>query len=175
MGRVLGVGSPSQLRDTGKTLEMGEFPLNLPPNTLLWFLLQGQSIIFDSESPNFTTGHMRLQLSKYSGFWILFLNCSDHLVGSSWMLCPPVAESAGLVLYWEVTMGLNLAIAVKSLYKPSSPSGCSFSVTWKEESIVKKKKEVKKKSQKHTLSSKFCSLAWHQGRSTITADLCVCL
>lgn len=51
--RVVGVGSPPQLNDTGKTLARGEFPLNLPPNTLLLFLLQGQGIIFKSESPNF--------------------------------------------------------------------------------------------------------------------------
>lgn len=121
MWRVVGVGSPSQLNETGKTFARAEFPLNLPPNTLLLFLLQGQSIILQSESPNFTTGHMRLQLSKYSRFWILFLNCSDHLVESSWMLCPSVGEFAGLVLYWEVTMGFNLAIAVKSLYKFSLP------------------------------------------------------
>lgn len=108
-------GQPITAEWHRQNLWKGWVPLNLPPNTLLLFLLQGQSIIFESESPNFTTGHMRLQLTKYSRFWVLFLYYSDHLVGSSWMLCPSVAESAALLLHWEVTMGFNLAIAVKSL------------------------------------------------------------
>lgn len=143
-------GQPITAEWHRQNLWKGWVPLNLPPNTLLLFLLQGQGIIFESESPNFTTGHMRLQLTKYSRFWVLFLYYSDHLVGSSWMLCPSVAESAALLLHWEVTMGFNLAIAVKSLYKCSSPSpsGCSFSVTWKEENTVTKNKRGHKNVSK---------------------------
>lgn len=125
-------------------------------------------------SPQATWG---FKLTEYSRFWILFLNCWDHLVGSSWMLCPPVAESAGLILYWEVIMGFNLAIAVKSLCKSSSlPLAAAFQLHERKKMWFKKKnKRGQKMSQEHPLSSKFCSLACHQERSTITAGLCVCL